>query len=86
MKKFINFVKEKKYQFLFALFLVITPITSSFAEGGGAVDTTTLTNTLKSVASNITGVIADVAPIAIGVTAVFLVWKYGVKFFKGLLG
>lgn len=86
MKKFYNLVKEKKYQVLFALFMVLTPLTSSHAEGEVTVDTTVLTSTLKSVASSISEVISQVAPVAIGVTAVFLVWKYGVKFFKGLIG
>lgn len=85
MKKVINFLKDKKYQFLSALFLVITPITSSFAADEVGVDTATLTTTLTGVAGNMIDVLSQIAPIAIKVTCAFLVWKYGVKFFRGLV-
>lgn len=39
---------------------------------------------LQSVASDITGVLTGVAPIAIGIAGVFLVWRYGLRFFKAI--
>lgn len=44
----------------------------------------TVTSTLTSVASQITSTIASVAPVALGVVGAFLVWKYGIRFFKSL--
>lgn len=85
MKKIVNYLKEKKVQLSLALAMFLLPL-SSFASESGTVDTAQLTATLTSVADSIKGVIGTVAPVALGVTAVFLVWKYGVKFFKGLLG
>lgn len=39
---------------------------------------------LQTVASDITGVLSGVAPVAIGVAGVFLVWRYGIRFFKAI--
>lgn len=39
---------------------------------------------LTTVASQMTGVIGDVAPIALGVAGAYMVWRFGIKFFKGL--
>lgn len=87
MKKFKDILKNKYNKYLMAFMLVLLPVTSSFAaEGSTDIDTSVLVSTLTSVAENIKNVITQVAPVAIGVTAVFLVWKFGVKFFKGLLG
>lgn len=43
-----------------------------------------VTTALSSIAGEITSTITAIAPIAIGIVGVFLVWKYGMKFFKGL--
>lgn len=39
---------------------------------------------LTTIATDITEVLTTVAPIAIGIVGVFLVWRYGMKFFKSL--
>lgn len=39
---------------------------------------------LTSVASQATSVLSSVAPVAITIMGAFLVWKLGIKFFKGL--
>lgn len=39
---------------------------------------------LTTIAGDITGTVGTVAPIAIGIVGVFLVWKFGMKFFKDL--
>lgn len=39
---------------------------------------------LTNVATEATGVLSSVAPIAITIMGAFLVWKLGIKFFKGL--
>ncbi|MEW9097381.1 MAG: hypothetical protein AB2417_20095 [Clostridiaceae bacterium] len=41
---------------------------------------------LTATAGQITGTITAVAPIALGIFGTFMVWKYGKKFFKSLLG
>lgn len=86
--KFNCFFKNNKKILVSTLALVVILLPNvAFAEGSSvAVDTSVLTSTLTSVANSVKGVITEVAPTAIGVTAVFLVWKYGVKFFKSLLG
>lgn len=45
---------------------------------------TALTTALNVIKTDIVSVLAIVAPIAIGILGIFLVWKYGMKFFKGL--
>ena len=39
---------------------------------------------LTTIATNITNTITGVAPVALGVVGAFLVWKYGIRFFKSL--
>lgn len=39
---------------------------------------------LTTIAGDITTTVGQIAPIAVGVVGVFLVWKFGMKFFKGL--
>lgn len=43
-----------------------------------------VTSALQSVAGDITGVLNAIAPIGIGIVGVFLVWRYGIRFFKAL--
>lgn len=39
---------------------------------------------LTTIASDITSTITAIAPIALGIVGVFLVWKYGMRFFKSI--
>ena len=39
---------------------------------------------LSTIATNITTTINAVAPVAIGIVGVFLVWKFGIRFFKSV--
>lgn len=43
-----------------------------------------VTDALQTVATDITGVFGAVAPVAIGIAGAFLVWRYGMKFFKSI--
>jgi len=45
---------------------------------------TDVTDALQTVANDITGVLSAIAPIALGIVGVFLVWRYGMRFFKAL--
>ena len=39
---------------------------------------------LSTIASDITTTITAVAPVAVGIVGVFLVWKFGIRFFKSV--
>ena len=39
---------------------------------------------LQDIASDAMNVLASVAPIAIGIAGAFLVWRYGMRFFKSI--
>lgn len=54
-------------------------MTFSSAAPGNAVATA-----LTTIATNITNTITAVAPVAIGIVGVFLVWKFGIRFFKSV--
>ncbi|MGL6125462.1 MAG: hypothetical protein ACRC1F_03215 [Metamycoplasmataceae bacterium] len=43
-----------------------------------------ITSSLTQIATEVTGAIGDIAPIAIGVFGVFIIWKLGMKFFKSV--
>lgn len=43
-----------------------------------------MSSAFQGIATQITSGLTEVAPIAIGIVGAFLVWKYGIKFFKGL--
>ena len=47
-------------------------------------DLTALTTALGVIKTDVISVLAIVAPIAVAILGIFLVWKYGIKFFKGL--
>lgn len=43
-----------------------------------------VSNSLTTIATQITSTIGDIAPIAIGIAGLFLVWKFGMRFFKSV--
>lgn len=45
---------------------------------------TDVTSALQGTANQITEVLGAIAPIALGIVGVFLVWRYGIRFFKAL--
>lgn len=47
-------------------------------------DMTALTTALTTVQTDAISALSAVAPVAIAIMGAFLVWRYGVKFFKGL--
>jgi hypothetical protein len=49
-------------------------------------ETSAMVTALTAIKTDSLGAIADVAPIAIAIMGAFLVWKYGVKFFKSIAG
>lgn len=55
-------------------------VITTFADGGG-IDTA-LSTALTSIQTDVTSVIGTVAPIAVSIMGIFLVWRYGIRFFK----
>lgn len=47
-------------------------------------DLTALTTALTTVKTDALAALAAVAPIAIAILGAFLVWKFGIRFFKGI--
>lgn len=52
--------------------------------GAEAMDLSAMTTSLTGVKTDSLNALATVAPMAIGIMGAFLVWKYGVKFFKAI--
>lgn len=69
---------------LFAFCILVLP--SYAAESEITFNTAELTTALTNIGKQLASVLGAIAPIAIGVTGIFLGWKYGVSFFKRLLG
>lgn len=68
----------------FAFCMVVLP--SYASESGIKFETSQLTSALTEIGKQLGSVLGAIAPIAIGITGIFLGWKYGVSFFKKLLG
>lgn len=47
-------------------------------------DLTAMTTALATIKTDAIAALAAVAPVAIAIMGAFLVWKFGIKFFKGL--
>lgn len=66
---------------------LIVPATIAISSGAFAADEGTadsVVSALTTTASEVTSTIAKIAPIALGIAGTFLVWRYGMKFFKSL--
>lgn len=46
--------------------------------------TEALSTALTAIKGDVTGALGAAAPIGISIMGIFLAWRYGVKFFKGL--
>lgn len=72
----------------FALALVVTAFTaiSSFAgsPSGSPSVASTMTTAVGGIKSDFEATVTAVAPVAIGIIAVFMVWKLGMKFFRSI--
>ena len=45
--------------------------------------TSSITESLSGLATQVTSAIGEIAPIAVSIMGVFLIWRLGTKFFKG---
>lgn len=53
-----------------------------FATTGGS--STAVVSALETTAGQITSTFASIGPIALGIAGTFLVWRYGMRFFKSI--
>lgn len=51
---------------------------------GEAGTSSAVVSALSETASQITSTLGSIAPIALGIAGTFLVWRYGMRFFKSL--
>lgn len=84
MKKLNNFIRENKDKALLTLPALALLNSSVFAAGEGGETATAVTAALQTTASNITSSLNAIAPIGLGIAGTFLVWRYGMRFFKSL--
>lgn len=61
--------------------VALTVPTIAFADES---TTTAMTTAMSTIKTDALGAIAAVAPIGLGIMGVFLVWRYGIKFFKSI--
>lgn len=64
--------------------LIISSPVFCYAEDGTAGTAKAVTGALKSTAEQITASLNAIAPIGLSIAGTFLVWRYGMKFFKSL--
>lgn len=57
---------------------------TAFASGGGGDVSSSITTALTAVKTDALATISAVAPIGIAIMGVFLVWRYGIRFFKSI--
>lgn len=55
-------------------------------DGGAASVATTMQTAFTAVQSDFNATVTAIAPIGVGICGVFLVWKFGLKFFKAVTG
>lgn len=66
--------------------LTAVPAFAEGATGGGSSVADTMGTAFTAVQTDFTATVEKIAPIAIGIVAVFLVWKFGLRFFKSVTG
>lgn len=88
MRKFFNKiatkVKSSKKLMVGATVATIVSVTAVPAFAEDTATQTAMSTALGGVKSDAIGALGIIAPIAIGIMGAFLVWKFGIKFFKGL--
>jgi len=82
MVKYFKKIKEKvntKVMSVFGL-LMLAPAFVSADTG----QSTAVVSALETIATDIKATITAIAPVAISIVGVYLVWRYGIRFFKSL--
>lgn len=68
----------------FALALVVTALTGISAFAAEPSVASTMTTAVGGIKTDFEATVTAVAPVAIGIIAVFMVWKLGMKFFRSI--
>lgn len=83
MKNVKEIIVNNKDKLMLSLPALALLNSSVFAAGEGET-ATAVTAALQTTASNITSSLNAIAPIGLGIAGTFLVWRYGMRFFKSL--
>ena len=75
-------MKNKKLSI--GIMSIITVMATSFGAFAAETQAESVSTALGLVASDILATIAAIAPVALTIAGAFLVWKYGMKFFKSV--
>ena len=78
-------MKDKLKKVSMAVIPVSTALlsgTAFAAEGSGTAEA--ISQSISTIANDITTTIGKIAPVAMGVVGLFLAWRYGMKFFKSV--
>ncbi|HFL3824528.1 TPA: hypothetical protein ACG3RV_003784 [Clostridioides difficile] len=81
MKELFSSVKNKSTIVATSALVVACSAVNCFADDSVA---TSMTTALTAVKTDALSAISAVAPIALAIMGVFLVWKYGIRFFKSV--
>ena len=71
---------------ILALVFILSMSALVFAEDGGTDVAAALGDSMGTLKDDALSAIATVAPYGIAIMGAFLVWKYGVRFFKSISG
>lgn len=84
MKNIKEFYKTNKEKIMLSSLPALALLNSSVFAAEGTETATAVTSALQSTANNITSSLNAIAPIGLGIAGTFLVWRYGMRFFKSL--
>ncbi|MFQ4188612.1 hypothetical protein C3O92_18915 [Clostridioides difficile] len=82
MKELFSSVKNKSTIVATSALVVACSAVNCFAAEGDV--SSSMTTALTTVKTDALAAISAVAPIALSIMGVFLVWKYGIRFFKSV--
>lgn len=74
--------KKKLSIGILSTLMVIGTSFGSFASEGG--QAAAVSGALQTVATDVLASIGTIAPVALSIAGAFLVWKYGMRFFKSI--
>ena len=78
------FNKERIKKSLPVTLPTLTVLVGNVASASGSGSSESVVTALQAVATDITATIGAIAPVALGIAGTFLVWRYGMRFFKSI--
>ena len=76
--------KPKLKKVLLSSGVVVSSLVGNVVSATGEETSQAVVTALQATASEITKTITAIAPIALGIAGTFLVWRYGMRFFKSI--